>query len=1427
MLAELEENQEERERREREEKLASEMKLLDVVTKNPIVVGIILLFFIFAIGAGFSQDDIVEDSISEIWIPKSGDFKKDKEYSESLDKSSSPSNFLAMAIARDGENLLTADRLEEVRARMESLESYEVTYKDTTYTWDDICASNSLGDESTYKFPCARISPMDFFKEADWYWDSTSKATWYNNLLLPVLQPLILRFGVMQTVCVSRVGFPSNQACDHEYLLRTNEAYAIQNGYPAEYASGSFSLLSDAGSLDFANTCRICIETGLEVTLNALEDSIISLFTLLTFVFTQLDQPEMVLKATKILDELDREAVKDFYYYQTLRGIYTSFAPNVVESWGLVASEDIFAICAIPGLVCPPASITLNEASQLLADHADTEFSSVNLAGSLFPLWSSSDGMGSLLGGSHPVGGSGVDMSAPINSVIEYFDATNYAQDTWSPYYQRISFTDPVIQDPLWSSLVDRNPIYAWFMAGETEMTAHCGNDDLPGSMTGNAAVDGGTAMLAIGLTKKWCTEYNVPFETDATYTKQHFARMWYDQMKDSILGVKQGEDSSYSFTLGVSCNDYVLGGERPSYTNASDATILNKASDNLYFFDEGLSLGTVDKNLLMGKTVPALSEQSPLESVGVMQTLYIALSEMSNIVDRVKNCNRPGGPVEISERDAEKILGLFKEGFDETWSKGWDDESDGEVQFVSFFDDGGVGGTTSRFLNDITRDFSKLALVVIILLMAFSALSLISSDTVHSMVLLGITGTSLVIIAFFAGLGFALLCNIKMNIAMAWSLPFIVMGLGMDDMYIVLFGTKSSNDFSDENFYTSLKRIFVPVTMTSLVNFVMFAVMNYSTLEAVTRTAQAAMICVAFLYIAIIFVFPTFCYLDTKRKDMRRRDVFFCAVSYDDERSEITDTRTVGESMLGSVYENVFKPMVIGENRVAGSFIIVTAGIVLGIIGIIGITNNREVGLGLEDFFPEGTQVFKWADIRTKELSTWPINMNWGPIDYADPDTQMRMISQFERVVASDFIAEVDTGKLWISGLALWTTRLCESSVTSIDASQTLCGRDQIYPADGSTCSGTWKPNTYNLKTRSIDSPNSKCTPFQGGICRLTSDMHPLDLLELGAQAQSTDEVCPVFEGWSDEKLAYCVQTWREITGGGGNLVDETDPTPSSCAGEYLNDAEIQVPIPFSQGPTMFAYGLTSHDVTIDMIEETRAICDDDDVTKCFLTGIPYNFWEQYITIYEDLIRTAAIAVAAGFGVSVLFLMFSLSSGKNSSGNTLVASLVGGLLISCMMILSLITTVGLSNLANVNLTGFSYMSYVLSIGFSVEYSVHIVNSWLRANMKYETSVERVESAMSGLFLPMFLAFLSSTIGIVCIAFSEFRFTKVFFFRPLIIMQPVTYFFGCWFLPVLLTFLDSDIFKLGEAAIEEEAEEEVSVPEGEVTEFDDEIELKA
>ena len=85
------------------------------------------IFFGLLLGFGWSKDEKVEQEVSKLWIPQDGSYASDQDYAASLGVDDLGSSaFAALALSRDGGNMLTAERLALVRDRMRETEGTEV-----------------------------------------------------------------------------------------------------------------------------------------------------------------------------------------------------------------------------------------------------------------------------------------------------------------------------------------------------------------------------------------------------------------------------------------------------------------------------------------------------------------------------------------------------------------------------------------------------------------------------------------------------------------------------------------------------------------------------------------------------------------------------------------------------------------------------------------------------------------------------------------------------------------------------------------------------------------------------------------------------------------------------------------------------------------------------------------------------------------------------------------------------------------------------------------------------------------------------------------------------------------------------------------------------------------------------------------------------
>jgi hypothetical protein len=81
----------------------------------------------------------------------------------------------------------------------------------------------------------------------------------------------------------------------------------------------------------------------------------------------------------------------------------------------------------------------------------------------------------------------------------------------------------------------------------------------LKGRDTTSEKLNNETALAAASVTQACCNNFNVPNHNvpgAGGYSKQHFARMWYDLLIGSpgFLDVVEGEDDRYSWTTGQGC---------------------------------------------------------------------------------------------------------------------------------------------------------------------------------------------------------------------------------------------------------------------------------------------------------------------------------------------------------------------------------------------------------------------------------------------------------------------------------------------------------------------------------------------------------------------------------------------------------------------------------------------------------------------------------------------------------------------------------------------------------------------------------------------------------------------------------------------------------------------------------------------------------
>lgn len=192
----------------------------------------------------------------------------------------------------------------------------------------------------------------------------------------------------------------------------------------------------------------------------------------------------------------------------------------------------------------------------------------------------------------------------------------------------------------------------------------------------------------------------------------------------------------------------------------------------------------------------------------------------------------------------------------------------------------------SSASLANIMTEFSELSIVRVavgyILMLVYAGVSLVNwANPVRSQSGLGIAGVLLVAITVAAGLGFCALIGIVFNASTTQIVPFLALGLGVDNMFLLTHTYAQSWDQQyrrhDDHTGEILKRSGVSILLSSVSNACAFFAAAIIPIPALRAFSLQAGILVLFNLATLLMVFPAIMSLDMKRRVANRVDLLCC----------------------------------------------------------------------------------------------------------------------------------------------------------------------------------------------------------------------------------------------------------------------------------------------------------------------------------------------------------------------------------------------------------------------------------------------------------------------------------------------------------------------------------------------------------------------
>uniref|UniRef100_A0A673BDU9 Patched 2 n=1 Tax=Sphaeramia orbicularis TaxID=375764 RepID=A0A673BDU9_9TELE len=752
--------------------------------------------------------------------------------------------------------------------------------------------------------------------------------------------------------------------------------------------------------------------------------------------------------------------------------------------------------------------------------------------------------------------------------------------------------------------------------------------------------------------------------------------------------------------------------------------------------------------------------------------------------------------------------------------------------------------------LNDIMKSFSDVSVIRVaggyLLMLAYACVTMLRWDCAKSQGAVGLAGVLLVALSVAAGLGLCSLLGLSFNAATTQVLPFLALGIGVDDMFLLAhsFTEAESNIPFKERTGDCLRRTGTSVALTSINNMIAFFMAALVPIPALRAFSLQAAIVVVFNFAMVLLIFPAILSLDLHRREDKRLDVLCCLYSPCSDRvihlspHELSDAGeqshtpttprahthqyTTGSTITTST-QITTTVQAFTQCDAAGQHIVTIlpptsqistspasiivcptsqaqgnstrdllaqvedsksgkkcvplpflhwnlssfarekyaplllkpkskAIVVVLFLGLLGLslygTTMVHDGLYLTDIVPRDTKEYDFIDAQFKYFSFY--NMYLVTMDRFDYARSQRLLIQLHNAFNSvRYVVRDSDNKLprmWLHYFQDWLRGLQAAFDADWQASRITSDSYRNGTEDGALA--------YKLLIQT----GSKKEPFN------YSQLLSRRLVD--AEGLIPPEVFYIYlTVWvSNDPLGYAASQANFYPHPREWIHDKYDTT-----GENLLPAA--EPLEFAQFP-FYLNGLRQASDFVEAIESVRAICDEFSRKGVFNypNGYPFLFWEQYIGLRHWFLLSISVVLACTFLVCAILLL-----------NPWTAGII--VFILAMMTVELF---GIMGLIGIKLSAIPVVILIASVGIGVEFTVHIALGFLTAigNRNKRSAV-----ALEHMFAPVVDGAISTLLGVLMLAGSEFDFIMRYFFAVLAILTVLGMLNGLVLLPVLLSMM--------------------------------------
>ncbi|KAK2569950.1 Protein patched-like protein 1 [Acropora cervicornis] len=736
-----------------------------------------------------------------------------------------------------------------------------------------------------------------------------------------------------------------------------------------------------------------------------------------------------------------------------------------------------------------------------------------------------------------------------------------------------------------------------------------------------------------------------------------------------------------------------------------------------------------------------------------------------------------------------------------EAWQRSFTEELNKDVNNR---DDFSIMAFDSASVTDLLVEFSQTSLI-------YAGLTLKRwCNAVHSHGALGFAGVLIVTLSVAAGLGFCALVRIPFNAASTQVLPFLALGLGVDDMFLLAhsysFQTQNGDIRNKEEVGLCLATTGVSVFLTSFNNMLAFFMAALIPIPALRYFAIQAAVVVVFNFIAVIIIFPAIISLDLRRRKVERYDVVCCLKRSRDVGREVdvlsTDdlSSTDGQSNATSKTEisgsqvtgRPSQTMVMSETTKDKS-----DSSIAEVLAKDYVMNDDKHWKGSLD--NQGTQV----NSNAMQITAFPRNTNppKGRGGAHDNMCSRLSLDYFASVYYGPFLQETPVKVVVI---VLFAGLLAVGIYGSFQVDDGLEVKDVV--PQGSVAHQFVEAQFKYFSFYPMALVTQADFDYANRQKILYSYHEAFKEIPNVIRIPDSEEIPNItYSGWYENASDSGIVAFKLLAqaGNGGTidrskvrnvtLVSDDGIIPPDLFYKALtaeirpktlgwsntripqDHAAIQVPTakPISFAKINFnVIDLRETKDFVNLIKSVRAICENFSAEGLpnYPSGVPFTFWEQYIELRKQILMAIGISLAVSFVVMSAMLLNIWAAG----------------IIVISLIMITVELYGFMGLVGIQLSAVPAVTLILSVGVGEEFTVHMCMAFLYTPGDRN---DRMLNAVKLVFAPIINGAVSTFLGVVMLAGSPFQFVVRYFFNLLVALILIGTLNGLLLLPVLLSII--------------------------------------